>query len=200
MRDLNRPTDVAGIRRQHLRRGWYGTRASRNTREGKWIKNGVRRGAVRPVQGRARHQIDAANKRVRRHRDNSGSGVRRRRTFKTQFRNVGSPWAPCITPGPKQFLYVSNSNPPNNSITTRDPQDGARRPHHRQVRASGKLLKEFGTVMRWTAATRRAPRRHSGTGACRRSTEGRSRYAVKKRTTETQRHRDTETQSFGCYL
>lgn len=34
-------------------------------------------------------------------------------TFKTQITNVGSPQALCITPGPNQVLYSSNSNPPN---------------------------------------------------------------------------------------
>jgi hypothetical protein len=31
--------------------------------------------------------------------------------FKTQFTNVGSPRAICISPGSQQFLYASNSNP-----------------------------------------------------------------------------------------
>jgi hypothetical protein len=30
------------------------------------------------------------------------------------FDNVGAPWAVCITPGPHQYLYSSNSNPDNN--------------------------------------------------------------------------------------
>jgi DNA-binding beta-propeller fold protein YncE len=34
-------------------------------------------------------------------------------TFKTQITNVGAPQALCITPGPNQMLYASNSNPPN---------------------------------------------------------------------------------------
>jgi len=33
-------------------------------------------------------------------------------TFKTQLVNVGSPAAICITPGAHQYLYSSNSNPP----------------------------------------------------------------------------------------
>src|SRR6266481_3292905 len=34
-------------------------------------------------------------------------------TFKSQITNVGAPQALCITPGPNQVLYSSNSNPPN---------------------------------------------------------------------------------------
>ena len=29
------------------------------------------------------------------------------------YDNVGAPWALCITPGPHQYLYSSNSNPDN---------------------------------------------------------------------------------------
>ncbi len=36
-------------------------------------------------------------------------------TFKTQYTNVGNPWAVCISPGPHQYLYSSNSNPDSNT-------------------------------------------------------------------------------------
>ncbi len=35
-------------------------------------------------------------------------------TFKTQYTNVGNPWAVCISPGPHQYLFASNSNPDSN--------------------------------------------------------------------------------------
>ena len=35
--------------------------------------------------------------------------------LKAIYDNVGGPWALCITPGPHQYLYSSNSNPANNS-------------------------------------------------------------------------------------
>ena len=50
------------------------------------------------------YAADGGNKRIQVF-DNNG-------TFKTQFTNVGTPTALCITPGPNQFLYSSNSNPP----------------------------------------------------------------------------------------
>ena len=34
---------------------------------------------------------------------------------KAIYDNVGAPWAVCITPGPHQYLYSSNSNPDNNN-------------------------------------------------------------------------------------
>ena len=36
-------------------------------------------------------------------------------TFKTQYTNVGNPWAVCISPGSHQYLYASNSNPDSNT-------------------------------------------------------------------------------------
>jgi hypothetical protein len=32
-------------------------------------------------------------------------------SFKTMYSDVGNPWAVCISPGPHQYLYASNSNP-----------------------------------------------------------------------------------------
>jgi DNA-binding beta-propeller fold protein YncE len=46
---------------------------------------------------------DMGNKRIQVF-DNNG-------TFKSEIKNVGSPRAICISPGAKQFLYSSNSNP-----------------------------------------------------------------------------------------
>jgi DNA-binding beta-propeller fold protein YncE len=67
--------------------------------------------------------------------------------FKTMFLNVGTPAAICITPGPRQFLYVSNSNPPTDIDTDGEIYkiDLSGRLVGRFGRA-GKLLKEFGTT------------------------------------------------------
>ena len=35
-------------------------------------------------------------------------------TLRAIYDNVGNPWAVCISPGPHQYLYVSNSNPDSN--------------------------------------------------------------------------------------
>jgi hypothetical protein len=34
--------------------------------------------------------------------------------FKASYDQVGAPWAVCISPGPHQYLFSSNSNPDNN--------------------------------------------------------------------------------------
>jgi hypothetical protein len=67
--------------------------------------------------------------------------------FKGQFLNVGTPSAICITPGPRQYLYSSNSNPPNNLDVDGEIYKlelGGRLVG--RFGTAGKLPKEFGTV------------------------------------------------------
>src|SRR5207245_10306371 len=71
--------------------------------------------------------------------------------FKTIYDNVGSPWAVCISPGPHQYLFVSNSLPDNGlsqfwGITGeiyKMELDGA---IIGKFGKAGKQLKEFSTV------------------------------------------------------
>jgi hypothetical protein len=148
---FNRPTDVAWDSNGNIyvADGYGNSRVAKYDRNGKWIKNwgstGTAEGQFRVVHG---IQIDAANNVYVADRDNRRIQVfDTEGTFKTQFRNVGSPWAICITPAPRQFLYVSNSNPPNNldydGEILKMTLDG--RIVGKFGRA-GKLLKEFGTV------------------------------------------------------
>jgi DNA-binding beta-propeller fold protein YncE len=148
---FNRPTDVAWDSQGNIyvADGYGNSRVAKYDRDGKWIKNwgstGTGEGQFRVVHG---IQIDAQNNVYVADRDNKRIQVfDAEGNFKTQFRNVGSPWAICITPGPKQFLYVSNSNPPNNldydGEILKMELDG--RIVGKFGRA-GKLLKEFGTV------------------------------------------------------
>jgi hypothetical protein len=148
---FNEPTDVAWDRAGNIyvTDGYGNSRIAKYDRNGKWIKNwgstGTDDGQFRVVKGIA---IDAANNVYVADRDNKRIQVfDTEGNFKTQFRNVGSPWAICITPGARQFLYVSNSNPPNNldydGEILKMTLDG--RIVGKFGRA-GKMLKEFGTV------------------------------------------------------
>jgi hypothetical protein len=67
--------------------------------------------------------------------------------FKTAFLNVGTPAALCLTPGPRQYLYSSNSNPPTDIDVDGEiyKLDLNGKLVGRFGRA-GKQLKEFGTV------------------------------------------------------
>ncbi|OFW17060.1 MAG: hypothetical protein A3F70_17290 [Acidobacteria bacterium RIFCSPLOWO2_12_FULL_67_14] len=149
--NFNRPTDVAWDSQGniYIADGYGNSRIAKYDPDGKWIKNWGGRGSedgkfnvVKQIVIDANNNVyvaDRDNKRIQVF-DTEG-------TFKTQFRNVGSPWAMCITPGPRQFLYVSNSNPPNNldydGEIVKMSLDG--RIVGRFGRA-GKLLKEFGTT------------------------------------------------------
>jgi DNA-binding beta-propeller fold protein YncE len=66
--------------------------------------------------------------------------------LKTMFLNVGAPWAICITPGPHQYLYSSNSNGTadmNNGEIYKMELDGK---ILGKFGRAGKQLKEFGSV------------------------------------------------------
>jgi len=148
---FNRPTDVAWDSAGNI----FVADGVGNTRVAKFDKNGVfvkswgskgtepgQFGSARAIAVDAQGNVyvaDPQNKRIQVF-DNNG-------TFKTAITNVGSPQALCITPGPNQVLYSSNSNPPN------DIDVGGEIYKMRldgtvigKFGRAGKLPKEFGTV------------------------------------------------------
>jgi DNA-binding beta-propeller fold protein YncE len=148
---FNRPTDVAwdAAGNIYVADGYGNARVAKYDKNGTWIKNWGSRGTG-PGQFNVVHgiAIDATGTVYVADRDNKRIQVfDSEGTFKTQFRNVGTPWAICVTPGPRQVMYVSNSNPPNNldydgeilKMTLDGKIVG-------KFGRAGKLLKEFGTV------------------------------------------------------
>ncbi len=112
--NFNRPTDVAwdAEGNNFVSDGYGNSRVAKFDKNGKFIKSWGSQG-TEPGQFRTLHTIatdaegnvyvgDRGNRRIQVF-DNDGN-------FKTQFLNVGAPWAICITPGPHQYLYTSNSN------------------------------------------------------------------------------------------
>jgi NHL repeat len=115
---FNRPSDVAFDTAGNI----YVADGVGNQRVAKFDKNGVfikswgskgtepgqfgtsARAIAVDAQGNV-YAADPGNKRIQVF-DSNG-------TFKSQITGVGSPQALCITPGPNQVLYSSNSNPPN---------------------------------------------------------------------------------------
>jgi len=68
-------------------------------------------------------------------------------TYKTQILDVGAPSALCITPGPRQYLYVSNSNPPEDIDVAGEIYKVELNGHIvGRFGKAGKQVKEFGTV------------------------------------------------------
>jgi hypothetical protein len=118
---FNRPTDVAWDSAGNIfvADGVGNQRVAKFDKNGVFIKSWGSKGTEPGQFGTARaiavdaqgnvYVADAPNKRIQVF-DNNG-------TFKTQITNVGSPQALCMTPGPNQVLYSSNSNPPNDIDT-----------------------------------------------------------------------------------
>jgi DNA-binding beta-propeller fold protein YncE len=118
-------------------------------KDGKFIKSWGAKGtgqgqfnAIRGIAIDAKGNVyvaDAGNKRIQIF---DGDG-----TFKSEITNVGSPSAMCIAPGPHQYIYSSNSNPPDDIDTGGEiyklELDGT---VIGKFGKAGKLPKEFGTV------------------------------------------------------
>jgi DNA-binding beta-propeller fold protein YncE len=148
--NFNRPTDVAWDAQGNIyvADGYGNSRIAKFDSNGKYLKSWGSRGSG-PGQFNIPHTIaidaqgliyvgDRANNRIQVF---DGEGM-----FKTQFVNVGAPSAICITPGPKQFLYASNSNPStsmDNGEIYKMSLDGK---IVGKFGTAGKLLKEFGSV------------------------------------------------------
>jgi hypothetical protein len=148
---LNRPTDVAWDSEGNIyvADGFGNSRIAKYDKNGKWLMNwgqtGTATGQFQTVHGIA---IDAQNNVYVADRGNRRIQVfDSKGAFKTQFQNVGTPWAICITPGPRQYMYVSNSNPPDN--LDYDGEIVKLELNGRIVGKFGKVgkqMKEFGTV------------------------------------------------------
>lgn len=148
--NFNRPTDVAWDAAGNIfvSDGYGNSRVAKFDKNGKFVKSWGQRGSA-PGQFNTLHTIavdaqgnvyvgDRTNRRIQVF-DNNGE-------FKKQYLNVGAPWALCITPGPHQYLYSSNSN------GTASMEDGEIYKMELdgtivgKFGRAGKLLKEFGSV------------------------------------------------------
>jgi DNA-binding beta-propeller fold protein YncE len=148
---FDRPTDVAWDAAGNIfvADGLGNARVAKFDKDGKFVKSWGKKGTttgefanVRSIAVDAQGNVyaaDGGNKRIQVF-DNDGN-------FKTAFTNVGNAQALCMTKGSNQFLYVSNSNPPDD--IDRDGEiykmrlDGT---ITGKFGRAGKLPKEFGTV------------------------------------------------------
>ncbi len=148
--NFNRPTDVAWDASGNIfvSDGYGNSRVAKFDKNGVFLKSWGSRGKE-PGQFHTAHSIaidakgyvyvgDRENKRIQVF-DSEGN-------FKAQYLNVGAPWAICISPGPHQYLYSSNSNGTgsmDNGEIYKMELDGK---IVGKFGIAGKQLKEFGSV------------------------------------------------------
>src|SRR4029079_15397131 len=112
---FNRPTDVAfdAAGNIFVSDGYGNSRVAKYDKNGRFIASIGTKGS-QPGQFNLPHSIttdakgnvyvaDRTNRRIQ--------VLSNDLTYKTSYDQVGAPWAVCITPGPHQYLYSSNSNP-----------------------------------------------------------------------------------------
>jgi hypothetical protein len=135
---FQRPTDVAwdAAGNIYVADGYGNARVAKYEPTGKYIKSwgqkGTAPGQFNMVHGiviDAQGNVYVADEGNRRIQVFDGEG-----TFKKQFINVGTPTALCITPGPRQYLYVAHTGDP----------DGMEDAAILKVDLDGKVLGKFG--------------------------------------------------------
>ncbi|HEX3878377.1 MAG TPA: peptidyl-alpha-hydroxyglycine alpha-amidating lyase family protein [Bryobacteraceae bacterium] len=112
---FNRPTDIQwdSDGNGYITDGYGNSRVAKVDKYGRWITAWGKRG-TEPGEFHTPHTlaIDAQNRIFVGDRENNRIQVfDTSGKFLKQFTNVGAPWAVCITPGPKQVLYSSDSRP-----------------------------------------------------------------------------------------
>jgi DNA-binding beta-propeller fold protein YncE len=112
---FNRPTDVAwdAAGNSFFADGYGNSRVVKYDKDGNWVKEWGKRGTgqgefhtVHSIATDAKGNVYVGDRENNRIQVFDGDG-----NFLKQFTNVGAPWAICITPGPNQVLYTSDSNP-----------------------------------------------------------------------------------------
>jgi hypothetical protein len=116
---FNRPTDVGWDAAGNIfvSDGYGNSRVVKYDRNGRFLKSVGSKGAA-PGQLNLPHTMAMDAKGNVYVGDRSNSRIQvfdNDLNFKAIYDQVGAPWAVCITPGPHQYLYSSNSNPDSNN-------------------------------------------------------------------------------------
>jgi DNA-binding beta-propeller fold protein YncE len=134
---FNGPTDVVWDTQGNIyvADGVARTRIAKYDPEGRFVTNFAAPGAANifGMQIDAQNNLyvaDHGNQRIVVVNSQNGQQIR-------EIRGVGAPMAICISPAPNQFLYVSNSNPPDNLEIGGEIY---------KVRLDGTVVGRFGTV------------------------------------------------------
>ena len=120
---FNRPTDVAwdAAGDIFISDGYGNSRVAKYTKTGQFIKSVGSRGTG-PSQFNTPHAIAVDNQGNVYVADRNNFRIQvfdNDLNFKKAYDDVGAPWAICISSGPHQYLYSSNSNSTNNEFQAR---------------------------------------------------------------------------------
>jgi hypothetical protein len=140
---FNRPTDVAwdAAGNIYVSDGYGNSRIAKYDKNGRFLKSVGVRGSD-PAQFNTPHSMASD---ARGNIYVADRGNRRIQVFDSEltlraiYDQVGTPWAVCITPGPHQYLYISNSNPNNSS-----PEVSAVTGEIYKMELDGTILGKFG--------------------------------------------------------
>jgi len=141
---FDRPTDVAWDAAGNIfvADGYGNSRVVKYDKDGRFIVSVGTRGAG-PSQLNTPHTIAADAKGDIYVGDRGNSRIQvfdNDLKLKAVYDKVGAPWAVCITPGPHQYLYSSNSNPDTNNAEL-----GAVTGEIYKMELDGTILGKFGT-------------------------------------------------------
>ena len=116
---FNRPSDVVTDAQGNIfvADGYNNSRAIKYDRNGRFVASTIGTRGRQPGEMHLPHSItaDSAGNIYVGDRNNGRVQVfSNDLTLRTMYEHVGAPWAVCVSPGPHQYLYVSNSNPDQN--------------------------------------------------------------------------------------
>jgi streptogramin lyase len=153
---FNRPSDVVTDAQGNIfvADGYNNNRAIKYDKNGRFVASTVGTRGVLPNQMNLVHSItvDSAGNVYVADRNNGRIQVfSNDLTLRSMYEHVGAPWTVCISPGPHQYLYSSNSNPDQNlsdvaAVTGQIFKMELDGTVVGKFGKSGKAIGEFGTV------------------------------------------------------
>jgi hypothetical protein len=140
---FNRPTDVAWDKDGNIfvSDGYGESRVAKYDKNGRFIKTAGVRG-TQPGQLNLPHTLAADAQGNVYIGDRSNARVQvwdNDLNFKASYDQVGNPWAVCVSPGPHQYLFVSNSVPDNG-----DSRAAAQTGEIYKMELDGTIIGKFG--------------------------------------------------------
>jgi len=117
--EFNRPNDVAIDAQGNIfvADGYNNNRAIKYDRNGRFVASTVGTRGRQPGQMHLPHSItldNAGNVYVGDRNNGRIQVFSNDLTLRAMYEHVGAPWAVCVSPGPRQYLYSSNTNPDQN--------------------------------------------------------------------------------------